>query len=368
MPKETVAKSGVFKEWFDEAFYQDLAAQLVETCPSFDRVGFLSLALTGLNQRELMDRLRQTSAAAHASIPGSYLEQLKVLKRVVGPQANGLIGCWFSDFVGRYGLDHPEASLPALAFFTQFGSAEFAIREFLIKDQLATLRVMRTWADDSNEHIRRLASEGCRPRLPWGKRLNALVRDPRPTLSILEALRDDPSLYVRKSVANHLNDIAKDHPNLVLATVRRWDADSPRTAWIIKHGLRTLIKQDHPQALELLGVGQAAIVTDVSFTISPVKIHLGERIELCLTLTSTASLAQELLIDYIVHYVKASGRTSSKVFKWKQFTLAPAAVGELKKSQVIKDFSTRKHYSGTHRIEIQINGESMAEAKFELST
>ena len=144
MPKETVAKSGAFKEWFDKTFYEGVASSLSEACPSFDRAGFLSVALTGLNQRELMDRLRQTSIAAQASIPGPYLEQLKVLKKIAAPQANGLIGCWFSDFVGQFGLGHPEASLCALAFFTEYGSAEFAIREFLIHDQVSTLRVMRT--------------------------------------------------------------------------------------------------------------------------------------------------------------------------------------------------------------------------------
>ena len=226
---------------------------------------------------------------------------------------------------------------------------------------------MRTWADDSNEHVRRLASEGSRPRLPWGKRLESLVKNPRPTLGILETLREDPSLYVRKSVANHLNDIAKDHPDIVLATVSRWDARSSRTAWIIKQGLRTLVKQAHPQALELLGVGQAAKVTRVSFKVSPAKIHLGDRIELSLGLTSTAHVPQDLLIDYIVHYVKATGRTNPKVFKWKQITLEPAGGCALKKSQVIKDFSTRKHYPGSHRIEIQINGKRLTGAKFELS-
>lgn len=366
MPTNTRQKSGVFKEWFDAGFYREVASDLDRAAPCFNRTRFLQITLEGLEQRELMDRLRQTSVAVDASLTGDFPAKLKVLRRIAKPQANGLIGCWYADFVAQFGRENPALSLPALAYFTEFGSAEFAIREFLIRDQDATLKVMGQWARDTDEHVRRLASEGSRPRLPWGKRLSSLVDDPTPTLTLLHELRDDPSLYVRKSVANHLNDIAKDHPAVVLDTVRQWDRQSPRTAWIIKQGLRTLIKQAHPEALAFMGVGQAARLDPVQFKVHPRRIQLGERITLSLQLTSTATSPQDLLIDYVVHYVKASEDTRAKVFKWTQTRLAPAASIELTKSQLIKDFTTRRHYPGPHRVEIQVNGQRLAQTTFQL--
>lgn len=355
------------KDLFNRARYLRIADELAQASAAFDRARFLDLTLTGLRNRELMDRLKQTSVAFHASVPGGFTAQLEVLKKIAGPQENGLIGCWFSDFVGQFGVDHPDEALPALAFLTQFGSAEFAIREFLIRDQSATLKVMQRWVRDPNEHVRRLASEGARPRLPWGKRLQSLVADPTPVFAILHALRDDPSLYVRKSVANHLNDITKDHPGAVLNLVESWDTRSPRTQWIVKQGLRTLIKQAHPQALSRLGVATAPRINAVVFAIHPRSIRLGQRIRLSLTLESTATSAQDLMIDYVVHYVKARGAPRPKVFKWSRIELGPGNTLELHKTQVIRDFTTRKHYPGPHRVEIQINGRRLAESHFEIT-
>lgn len=367
MPSETTTKSGVFKEWFDEKLYRDIADSIQAATSDFDRDEFMRLTLEGIEDRELMDRLRQTSVAFRASIPGTFLQQLKVLRRIAGPQENGLIGCWYSDFIGQFGVSHPRHSLPALAHVTQFGSAEFAIREFILADEEATLAVMLAWTQDANEHVRRLASEGSRPRLPWGKRLNSFIARPEATRRILETLRDDASLYVRKSVANHLNDISKDHPDYVIELVSSWDRSSPRTAWIVKQGLRTLIKQAHPRALELMGVGRPARLQQVGFAVTPTDIRLGEDISLQLQLTSSGRAPQDLLIDYVIHYVKANGRAQPKVFKWKQVALAPGAAVTLTKRQTIKDFSTRRHHAGRHRVEIQINGARLAEAEFKLT-
>lgn len=368
MPADTTPVAGTsFKDWFNAARYESIAEALAKASARFDRKRFLKLTLEGIESRELMARLQQTSIAAAASLPGSYAQQLKVLQKIAAPDSNGMIGVWYADFVARFGLDDPIRSLPALSYFTRFGSAEFAIREFLLRDPAGTLKVMREWSQNENEHVRRLASEGSRPRLPWGKQLGFLVKDPHPTRPILDTLKADPSLYVRKSVANHLNDISKDHPAYLMELVTTWDQSDERTAWIIRHGLRSLVKQAHPPTLQFLGIGQRPKLTSITFTVSPRRIRLGDRITLNLELTATGKTAQNLLIDYVVHYVKASGGTRAKVFKWKQVKLSPGVPLILTKSQVIRDFTTRRHYPGKHRIEIQINGQRLADDHFVLS-
>lgn len=368
-PADPKPPSGALKDMFSPTRYRAIADDLGAAEPRFDRRRFLRLVLDGLEERELMDRLSQTANAAHAALPGPYRHNLEVLTRVAesgGGSSSGFAGIWFSDYAGRHGLDDVAAALPALRCFTRYGSAEFAIRAFLARDLTGTLAVMRTWADDPNEHVRRLASEGCRPRLPWGRKLVELIKDPSPTGPILEALKADPSLYVRKSVANHLNDIAKDHPGAVLERVRGWDRTHTGTAWIVRHALRTLIKQGHPDALALIGAAAAPELHLQRFTVSPRRLQLGESLRLYASLVSTCSSSQRLVVDYVVHYVKADGSARPKVFKWRTVDLAPGETLVLEKTQRIQDFSTRRHYPGQHRVQLQINGRCLGESDFKL--
>jgi 3-methyladenine DNA glycosylase AlkC len=354
------------KHLFDETFYHRSAAQLASLHPRFDAKGFLAHALEGLASRELMARLHRTAEAYHLALPLPFAEQLAVLRAHAPQIGHNFVAIWPCAHVARLGLDQPDLALTALRFLTRFGSAEFAIRPFLVRDLPGTLAVLRDWADDTDdEHARRLASEGCRPRLPWGERLQALVADPRPALPILETLRADPSLYVRKSVANHLNDIAKDHPELVLDLVSAWDRSEARTAWIVRHALRTLIKRGHPRALALLGAGAAPRLR-ATIAASPRRIHLGDTVAFTAKLVSDSRRAQSLLVDYVVHYARASGRSSAKVFKWTTLDLAPGESVTLTKRQTIRDFSTRRHHGGRHRIELQVNGRRLAETAFAL--
>ena len=207
--------------------------------------------------------------------------------------------------------------------------------------------------------MRRLASEGSRPRLPWSFQLKNLIADPSPTAPILDALKADPSLYVRKSVANHLNDIGKDHPDLLIERVSGWDRDDRQTAWIVRHALRTLIKKGEPRALALIGTtGKADIRVD-AFSVEPARIKLGDRITTKAKLVSTSMTPQRLVIDYAVHYPKKNG-VSRKVFKLKETELAPGGHCDLSISQTVKDFTTRKHNAGFHKMELMVNGEVVA--------
>lgn len=354
------------KNWFNEAFHRRTADQLAALDPAFDARRFLGHVLPGLAERELMARLHRVAEGFDLALPLPLADQLTVLRAHAPQIGHNFIAIWPCAHVAARGLDQPDLALPALRELTQYGSAEFALRPFLIRDLSHTLAVLRTWVSDPNEHVRRLASEGARPRLPWGQRLHALVADPAPMLPLLVALRADPSLYVRKSVANHLNDIAKDHPETVLELVSGWDRVDPRTAWIVRHALRMLIKQGHPRALGLLGAGQAPEI-DATLKVTPKCIGLGDTLLLTATLRSRAADPQRLVVDYVVNYVRAGGRSSAKVFKWCEVTLEPGAILSLTKRQTIRDFSTRTHYAGRHRVELQVNGVRVVESSFTLT-
>lgn len=363
MSDETPAPQ--LKHWFDEARYRSIANATFSLDGKFDKRRFLKLTLDGLDERSLMQRLQQTAVAMEQSLPGTYRTKVKTLRSLAPTLEHGFISIFLCDFVAKYGLEDFDHSLDALKFFTCFGSAEFAIRHFLVKDFTKARTAMLTWADDKNEHVRRLASEGIRPRLPWGLRLQNLVDNPDPIAAILEKLKADPALYVRKSVANNLNDITKDHAQWVIDRVSGWDREHEGTAWIVRHGCRTLIKQGHNDALKLFGFG-AAPKLEASIVCTPAKLRLGQVLSIEATLHSTARRTQSLAIDYVMHYARAGGATSQKVFKWTETELAPGAALTFHKRQTIKDFTTRKHHPGVHRIELQVNGRRVAETVFEL--
>ena len=368
MPADSFPESNQLKDWFNPARYRVLARQLMSIESRFDEQQFLDLTLEGLESRELKARLHQTVVAIHAALPGPFRSNITILKRFAPMIEHSFIAVGLSDYVAAYGLKQPKLSLPALRFFTCFGSAEFAIRPFIVADQSPTLAVMQQWAQDPDEHVRRLASEGARPRLPWGQQIRSLIADPRPAFPILTSLRSDPSLYVRKSVANHLNDISKDNAELMLDLVESWDLTVPETKWIVQHGLRSLIKQGHPRALKICGVEANENIRVTGFVCASGELRLGEYLALKAELVSEDSTPVKLIVDYIIHYVKASGATSAKVFKWKALTIEPGERLQFSKRQVIRDFSTRKHHPGLHRIELQINGMRLAETAFVLKT
>ena len=364
MSRETAP---ALKDWFDEARFRSVAGQLASLHPRFDRKKFLRLSLDCLEDRSLMQRLRGMTESIRASLPLSYPDSLAVLRELAPQIDHSFVTVFLPDFVGLYGQEDFDESMAALKYFTRFGSSEFTIREFLKRDLKRTLSVMRRWSDDPDEHVRRLSSEGCRPRLPWSFRLAELVADPTPVLPILENLKSDSSLYVRKSVANHLNDISHDHPGIALDTLRRWDLANPHSAWIAKRAMRTLIKQGHVGALTLFGAGEAARIRIDRFEVKPATVKLGDEIRLRAELTSTSKKAQRLLIDYTIHYVKQSGGTAAKVFKWTERELGPCEGLVIEKRQTIRDFTTRKHYPGIHTIDLLVNGRSLGCDSFRLS-
>ncbi|WP_439568964.1 DNA alkylation repair protein [Sphingopyxis sp.] len=338
----------------------------VAASPRFDRSAFLAAASTGLDALSIMERVRHIAGALRPALPADYAAALDVIGAMAPRLTHGFQVVAVTEYVARYGLDEFDRSMDALAALTRFGTAEFAIRPYLAQDADRALATMARWTGSDDEHIRRLASEGGRPRLPWAARVPALKADPTRAAHILEALKADPSLYVRKSVANHLNDIAKDRPDWLLARLADWPQVDPHTVWIIRHALRTLIKQGEPRALALIGVGHGAAVTVRKFAVEPSVVRLGERIAITAEIVSDSTADQPLVVDYRVHYARAGGKSAAKVFKWKTFDLAGGAAAQLRISQTIRDFSTRRHHPGRHDVELIVNGQTMAKGGFAL--
>lgn len=366
MTEDAPTPAPALKEIFNAARLRHIATEVAAIYPGFDQKKFLKLAQAGLDSLSLMQRLRRTSESLHATLPADYKKAIAILRKLAPRINSGFVTLVLPDYVGLYGQDDFDTSMEALKFFTAFGSSEFAIREFLRRDPKRTLAVMKTWARDENDNVRRLASEGSRPRLPWSFRLDALMSDPEMAAPILEKLKADDSLYVRKSVANHLNDITKLHPDWVMTRLEGWPLDKPHTAWIARHALRSLIKQGDRRALAVIGAGKKASVRLQGFAVSPQSISLGDRLDISFSLESTARESQRLVVDYAIHYVKKSGTSSAKVFKLKELTLAPGDTVQLQRSQVVKDFTTRVHHAGHHAVNVMVNGEKLASGGFDL--
>lgn len=346
-------------QFFTAQFYHELSGFILTVYPTFQAEKFLADILDEHHeQRALMERLRHATPILHAYLPQDFRQALDILYQVEAQCHHYGFDCLiFSDFVATYGLNDWDASLPALERFTQHMTCEYAVRPFIIQNQSRMLDQMMAWTTHPHHEVRRLASEGCRPLLPWGKVLHHLKQDPTPILPILEALKDDPERYVRLSVANNLNDIAKNNPDIVIGVLSRWavDADDNR-AWLIKHALRTLIKQGNPQALALVGFPMGCDIQVENLKVIPNSIKLGDEITLSFDIKSTSDEPQKLMIDYKVHFVRANGGRNAKVFKLSQRDLLPRETITINKKHSFHPITTRRYYAGLHTIEIQING------------
>jgi 3-methyladenine DNA glycosylase AlkC len=260
-------------------------------------------------------------------------------------------------FIAEHGLEDFEPAMRANYELTKRFTAEFSIRPFLVHQPDKTLARLTEWTTDPNVHVRRLVSEGTRPRLPWASRLDVFIADPAPVISLLEQLRDDPVEYVRRSVANNLNDIAKDHPDLVIEVCERWwsDGDENRRR-LVRHAMRTLVKQGDPRALEVLGYRAGAPVAVDRVSIEPDVVAIGGRVRIEVDVVNTGDEMCAALVDLRVGFVGSNRSIRPKVFKGRTFELEPGASGRVRKTISVAQHSTRKHYAGTHPVEVLVNG------------
>ncbi len=372
-----------FKHLISPVVVATIGDHLQRVWPAVDRTGFEAQALHGLDALELKARVMQVARALVATLPADVDRAASILEATLGPAGvgddlsqlrsseAGLAGwpVWpLTEAMALMAAEHhPERGLQALHAMTQRLTAEFAIRPFIVQHPTVALATLQRWLTDPSAHVRRLVSEGSRPRLPWGLRLRALVDDPSPTLPLLRALQDDPSAYVRRSVANHLNDIAKDHPALVAQWLAAHlpGASAERRA-LLRHASRSLIKSGDAAVLAAWGLG-AACRGQVALALSPTTLAVGDTLLLQVDLQSTSQAPQRLAIDYAVHHVKAGGHTTPKVFKGWVIELAPGEQRQLVKRHSMKAVTTRRYHPGQHAVDLRINGQVMAEAAFTLT-
>ncbi|MES2685287.1 MAG: DNA alkylation repair protein [Pseudomonadota bacterium] len=351
-------------------------ARMIEAVhPAFESRKFVADALKGYEDLALMPRGKHIAQALHRHLPKDYSKAVDILLasldqphgRDPGLTLGSFLYLPHTLFVAQFGLDHFEDSMRAQHALTQRFTAEFSIRAFLQQHEAATLARFRQWATDPSEHVRRLVSEGSRPRLPWASRLPSFQKNPAPVLELLELLKDDPALYVRRSVANNLNDIGKDHPELLAKTAKQWlKGASDERRWIVQHALRSAVKRGEAGALGVLGFGKSAEVEIANARITPKRVVMGEKVNIAFDVSNTSHKAQQVLVDFCIHYVKASGKTSAKVFKLKVLSLAPKETVRLSKKVSTAEMTTRKHHAGVHRVDVLLNGQTRALGVFEL--
>jgi 3-methyladenine DNA glycosylase AlkC len=352
-----------------------IAEMIKEVDSSFDVDAFLADALDGYQGLELTPRAWQIADALGSHLPQDYERAIEILVASLGPklEAAELTGMDVFVylphvfFVAKFGVDHFESSMRAQYELTQRFTAEYSIRVFLERYPQRTLARLQEWALDSNVHVRRLVSEGTRPRLPWAPRLRAFQVDPRPVLELLELLKDDPELLVRRSVANNLNDIGKDNPAALIETCRRWMRDAtPERTWLVRHALRSAVKRGEPEALEILGFVPAMGVTIRDIRIVPEVASIGEKVLFTVEVANETSTTKRLLLELRIHFIKANGRSSPKVFALKQLELQPSEHARLEKTISLAQHTTRTHYPGEHRVEVLVNGQASGAAVFEV--
>ncbi|QGQ99511.1 hypothetical protein EHS13_33955 [Paenibacillus psychroresistens] len=350
------------KDMFHEAFLRQFGKKVHAVYEAFDTNAFVTETMSaGWDELKLKERIRRISVTLGKHLPSRYEAALDVLYAIDGT-CIGFPYLFFPDFVEVHGQaeEHWTLSIDALERFTSKSSAEFAVRSFLLRDPERMMRQMTAWAEHPNAHVRRLASEGCRPRLPWGQALPMFKRDPAPLLPLLELLKADSSLYVRKSVANNLNDIAKDHPAVVIATARRWRGVSPHTDWIIRHACRTLIRKADPEVLALFGYAEAgeeqALHTYAALAVDTADLQIGGACELRFELHIREGAPVRIRIEYGIDFVKARGQTSRKLFLLSDKTVAGGSRLSGTRTHRWADLTTRRHYPGEHRISLTLNG------------
>ncbi len=369
-----------FKNLFNETIIAGMGDHFLKAWPDFNRKGFVQDATENLDTLELKQRSEQITQAMHKHLPDDFIHAGKIMLASLTPEdgsdlsnipvnETGISG-WavmpMAHYVGLWGLDHFERSMILFKEMTIRSSSEFGIRFFLIEKPKETLAVLMEWTKHKNEHVRRLVSEGTRPRLPWAMQLPAFIKTPTLILPLLQALKDDSSEYVRRSVANNLNDIAKDHPDLVAEIAGQWLVGASKDRQkLVRHACRTLIKQGHQATLQALGYDRPK-VSLVGLQLERPVVKFGQALVFEMGLVSKAKSVQNLIVDYVIHHQKANGRTTPKVFKWKVLTLKAGARHSASKKHPFRQITTRVYYPGIHRIEIVINGETQGGVDFEL--
>ncbi|NOT78702.1 MAG: DNA alkylation repair protein [Bacteriovoracaceae bacterium] len=338
--------------------------------PEFNDTLFHKNINSELTDLELKDRIRFLAKKLHLFLPTDFKISAKILKKAVGDHSTlSGFNVWpLTEYISNYGEDELDLSLEVLKEMTKVFTSEFAVRAFFIKNPNRTLKIFKHWAQDENEHVRRLVSEGSRPLLPWGQKISEFVNSPKLTIELLELLKNDESLYVRKSVANHLNDHSKNHPDLVVKTLQSWKKSDPKNKnieWIIRHASRTLVKKAHPKALELHGVSSKKINV-LSLKLKKNQIKINESLEISVTIQNKSKAKSLVILDVDLHLLKANNSHNIKCFKGKKVSLDAEEKILVILKVPLKKVTTRTYYSGVQYLSCKINGISTPKKSFKL--
>lgn len=357
------------KDYFDAEVAKRLGDQL-----GIDGDEYAAHVVPLVSDLEILDRVTVFAEALRDRLPEDYEEAVEGIVDKLGPELaegegyfNHAFHLWpVSRYIERYGLEHPEVSLDAIEALTRAFTGEWAVRPYLERYPELTMARVDEWSRSASHNVRRLASEGIRPRLPWAKVHSPFVADPSPIIPVLDRLYADESLFVRKSVANNLNDITRTHPELALETARRWAAsDAPHAAWVVERGLRGLIKLGNPDALAIAGYGAGDVA--ISAVRFPAAVAVGERALLEVELTNTGDTPSEVLGEYRVHFLKKNGTRRPSVFRLGKFTLAPGETRRVEKTHAFRVTGTRTYYPGTQALSVVVNGLVSEPVEFELT-
>lgn len=358
-----------FKNFINSDVVKLISSEIKKYDKKFSTQNFEKI-IPKLKSLELKDRVLLVTQGMADNFSKSYLENIKVIKQVIKNSNLKGFQLWpFSEYISQFGLPHFKESMDAMYELTQKFTAEFAVRPFIIQDHQKVLSYFETLTSDPNVHIRRWVSEGTRPLLPWGQKIITFVDHPQLALKLLEELKYDEELYVRKSVANHLNDISKSHPLLLIELMNKWQKECPtehslKIAWIKKQALRTLIKKGHPGALKLMGVNGKGKILLKGFKLDKKAYQLNDKLTFQFEIVSQGKSKQSLVIDYGIDFLKANGKLGRKIFKLKHIELDAGSSIKITKSHSLKAITTMKFYSGKHQLSLQVNGISLETLQF----
>jgi len=349
--------------FFQPSFFEELADLINNEYPAFDKNRFKDLVFDkSWSALELKARMRHVTECLHKTLPEDFQKSLKILRKVAG-EFRGFDAMVFPDFVEQYGLEYFDLSMNALAEFNKGCSSEFAVRPFIAKDPEKAMIHFHRWSKSDDDWLRRLSSEGCRPRLPWSMALPDFKKDPSPIIPILEKLKNDRSETVRRSVANNLNDISKDNPEIALGVCKNWYGKSENIDKIIKHACRGMLKSGHKGALLLFGFSDPDHIEIINLEFHKELLLLGDKLKFSFDLNLKSVTAEKVRLEYAVYYVKAKGKLSKKVFQIKEALFEPGLTKVSRMQQFI-NLSTRKHYPGEHFLSIIVNGEEKVKKGF----
>lgn len=372
-----------FKNMFNEQLFDKFAKDLKLVITDFDTRAFVSQIMDDeWENREFKQRIAHITTILKKFLPADYkeaiakiIEMLDYVEKTIPDFSKiddtkfGLTleyGMILDNYVEQYGLDDYETSIKAIERITQFTSCEFATHPFIIRYPDAMMAQMLAWSNHPHWGVRRLASEGCRPRLPWAMALPDLKKNPAPIIPILENLKNDPAKSVRLSVANNLNDIAKDNPEVVVDLAKKWYGESKEVDWVIKHGCRTLLKCGNPDIMELFGLGSIKNISIEDFQILTPEVKVGNSLEFSFNLLNNNKKKAKIRLEYGIYYQKANGTLTKKVHKISEKEYAENSTKQITRKHSFKVVTTRKLHLGLHQVAVIINGNEFDKHDFEL--